>query len=152
MSSQDITEALRMDPDGLYREEVYSDRRAGVIRRLVPVRRDGSDDPGRPVLFVGQAQILTAVGALPISFEIQASSLGEAAEKFAEAAKQAVEDTMKELEELRREAASRIVVPETGAGGLGGLGGGGLGGGGLGGPGGPAGPGGIPGGGKIQLP
>jgi hypothetical protein len=106
---------LRMDAGALYREDVYTDQRLGTIRRLVPVDRQGADDPGRPVLFIGQAHISTPAGTLPISFEIEATSLGEAAENFGAAATTAIEDTMQELQELRRQAASSLVVPEPGA-------------------------------------
>ena len=64
----------------------------------------------------------TPAGALPISFEIDAKNVGDAASQFAEGAKAAIERTMKELEEMRREAASSIVVPGQG-GGMGGAGG-----------------------------
>lgn len=119
----------KMDVADLYREDVFTDRRVGSIRRLSPVTADGTADARRPTLFVGQAQLLTQLGALPLSFEIDAGSLDEAVAKFADAAKVAVERTMKELQEMRREAASSIVVPERGMG-----------------------PGGISGGGKIQFP
>lgn len=125
---------FHMDASALYREEVYTDRRVGTLRVLSPVTSEGVTDAARPVLYVGGAQLLTPVGSLPLSFEIQAGSLAEAMEKFPEAAQQAVEQAVKELQELRREAASSIVIPEPG--------------GGLGGPGGM----GAPGGGKIQLP
>jgi hypothetical protein len=126
-----------MDPATLYREDVFTDRRVGVIRRLTPVKGDGSDDTSRAVLYSGETQILTSVGPLPVNFEIEAGSLEEAAKSYAETAKAAVERTVKDLQELRRQAASSIVVPQ---GGMGGLPGGGL-------PGG-----GLPGGGKIQIP
>ena len=71
----------------------------------------------------------------PISFEIEATSLGAAVQKYGEAAKEGVERAMRELQELRRQASSSIVLPGTGAAGLGG----GM-------P-----PGGL-GGGKIKLP
>jgi hypothetical protein len=106
---------LRMDAGALHREDVYTDQRLGTIRRLVPVDRQGTDDPSRPVLFIGQAHISTPAGTLPISFEIEATSLGEAAENFGAAATTAIEDTMQELQELRRQAASSLVVPEPGA-------------------------------------
>jgi hypothetical protein len=128
---------MKMDPAALYREDVFTDRKVGVIRRLTPVKNDGADDPSRQVLYSGETQILTSVGPLPVNFEIEAASLGEAAARYADAAKAAVERTVKDLQELRRQAASSIVVPQ---GGMGGLPGGGLPGGGLG------------GGGKIQLP
>ncbi len=149
MSTPEID--LTMDPSSLYREEMYTDRRAGTIRMLVPVRSDGSDDPDRPPVFVGQAQLLTPVGALPLSFEIEASGLEEAVAGFPDAAQVAVQQAIEELKEMQREAASSIVLPEAGGGGLGG---GGLGGGGLGGGlgGGGLGGGGLGGGGKIQIP
>ena len=122
----------RMDAAAMYREEIYTDRKVGTIRVLVPVKSNGAPDAGRKTVYAGEAQILTNAGPLPISFEIDAQSLEEAAQKFAGAAKEAIERTVKELQELRRQAASSIVVPQGGMGGLG--------------------PGGLPGGGKIQLP
>jgi hypothetical protein len=103
---------LRMDPGTLYREDTFTDRRVGVIRVLTPVKTDGSIDLGRKILYVGEAQLLSPVGALPITFEIDATSLGDAAEKFAAGARVAVERAIRELQELRREQASSIVIPD----------------------------------------
>ena len=101
----------QMDVANLYREEVYTDRKIGVIRTLVPVLADGSRDEAREVIYTGEAQIMTQMGALPISFDIEAKSLEEAVKNYREAAKAGVQRTMKELQELRREAASKLVVP-----------------------------------------
>ena len=114
---------IKLDEKDLYREEVFSDRRVGTIRRLTPVTADGDDDASRPVLYVGQAQLWTQMGPLPLSFEIQASSLSEALAAFPTAARDAVAQTLEEARELRRQQASQIVVPEMGMGG-GGAGGG----------------------------
>ena len=103
---------LRMDAATLYREETYTDRRVGIIRVMTPVTKDGSVDLGRKILYVGEAQLLSPVGALPITFEIDATSLGDAAEKFADGARVAVERAIRELQELRREQASNIVIPD----------------------------------------
>ena len=103
---------LRMDPTSLYREETFTDRRIGVIRVMTPVKTDGAIDLGRKILYVGEAQLLSPVGALPITFEIDATSLGDAAEKFADGAKVAVERAIRELQELRREQSSNIVIPD----------------------------------------
>lgn len=113
----------KMDPKSLYREEIITDRKVGTIRVLTPIKPDGSPDSGREVTYVGEAQLLTSVGTLPISFEIEAKTLDEAVSRFAEVAKDAVERTVKDLQELRRQAASSIVVPQGGMGGLGGSGG-----------------------------
>ena len=119
MSPQEQTPELNMDPNALYREEVFTDRKMGTIRQMSPVTADGQPDASRGVLFVGQAQLLTPMGAMPLAFEIQADTLAEAVAGFPAAAQQAVEQTMKELQELRREAASSIIVPEGGAPGAG---------------------------------
>jgi hypothetical protein len=121
----ETTNDIRVDPKQLYLEEVFTDRRVGTIRRLTPVNKDGARDQARAVLYIGETQVLTPAGALPIGFEIGAGSLEEAAEKFGSLAKEAIERTMKELQELRRQAASSIVVPQGGMPPMGGLGGGG---------------------------
>lgn len=128
----------KMDPNALFLEEVFTDRRVGTIRRLTPVDGKGMADRTKPVMYVGETQVMTSVGALPISFEIEATDLADAASKFGAEAKDAIERTVRDLQEMRRQAASSIVVPQGGMGGMGGLGG--LGGGG------------VSGGGKIQLP
>jgi hypothetical protein len=80
--------------------------------------------------------MMTNMGALPISFEIEAKSLAEAVAGYGLAAGEAFERTMRELQELRRQSASSLVLPGQGGGGFG--------------------PGGMPpglgGGGKIQMP
>jgi len=124
-----------MDPTSLYREDVITDRRVGTLRVMTPIKTDGSTDPGRQVVYVGEAQLLTQAGLLPLVFEIDATSLADAVEKFAAGATVAIERTRRELEDLRREAASQIVVPPTLPPGFDPRGG----------------PGGLPGGGKIHL-
>jgi len=124
--AEDFSEAdIAMDSGGLYREETFTDRRVGTLQRLTPVTAAGAADSARPVLYVGQTQVLTPAGALPLSFEVQAKSLEEAIAQFGEHAKQALARTMRRLEELRREQASSIIVPGSAPpGGLGGPGGG----------------------------
>lgn len=114
---------LKMDPANLYREEVYTDRKVGTLRVMTPVKSDSSVDAARAVIYVGETQLMTPVGALPLAFEIEADSLGVAAEKFAEFAAVAVERAVKELQEMRRQQSSSIVIPEGIPPGLGGPGG-----------------------------
>src|SRR5271169_5621892 len=118
MSSVNDGRQATMDSTQLYREETFTDRKVGTIRRLTPVGADGSEDSARPVIFVGQAQVMTPMGAIPISFELEAASLNVAIEKFGAAAEQAVQQTMRELQEMRREQASSLVIPDAGGGAL----------------------------------
>jgi hypothetical protein len=103
-----------MDAADLYREDLYTDRRVGTIRVLTPIKTDGSTDPARPVSYLGQAQIMTNAGMLPISFEIEAATLAEAVQKFGTGAKIALEETVRELQEMRRQQASGLVIPDAG--------------------------------------
>jgi hypothetical protein len=126
---------MAMNADELYQEETFTDGRVGSIRRLTPVKSDGSVDDARKLRYSGHTQVMTEAGALPLSFEIEAGSLREAAAKFGEDARTALEDMVRRIEEMRREAAGSIITPGQGGRGQGGMGG----------------PGGMPGGG-IQIP
>jgi hypothetical protein len=106
---------IKLDPAGLYREETFTDRHAGTIRRLTPVNAAGDTDGTRAVLFSGQTQLLTPAGVLPLAFDIEADSLKQALDEFPTAVKAALEQAIEEAREMRRESASRIVVPEVGA-------------------------------------
>jgi hypothetical protein len=116
MSSTTDGRQATMDSTQIYREETFTDRKVGTIRRLTPVTADGSADSARPVIFVGQAQVMTPMGAVPISFELDAASLDVAIEKFGPAAESAVQQTMRELQEMRREQASSLVIPDAAGG------------------------------------
>ena len=109
---------IQVDRDALYREDVYTDRKAGTIRRLTPVTAEGAADATRPVLYSGQTQLLTPGGVLPLSFDIEAASLAEAAARFPSAVHAALEQAIEEAREYRREASSRIVVPDAAGGAL----------------------------------
>jgi len=122
-----------MNPKDLWLEEVFTDRRVGTIRRMTPVDGAGARDSSREIMYLGETQVMSQIGTLPINFALEAKSLEEAARMFGPAAKVAIERTVKELQDLRRQAASSIVIPQGGL------------------P--PIGPGGgMPGGGKIQMP
>ncbi len=112
-----------MDSAALYREDIFTDQRVGTIRRMTPVKSDGGDDASRPVLFIGQATVMTPMGSLPLSFELEAASLAEAVSRFGPAAQQAIEEAARELQEMRRQSASSIVIPDAGAAAIKGIGG-----------------------------
>jgi hypothetical protein len=140
MAEQRAEADIAMDAANLYQEEIFTDRRVGTVQRLTPVTRTGARDDSRPVLFVGQTQVLTPAGALPLSYELDAETLEDAIAKFGDAAQDALASTLRRLEDLRREAASSLIVPGSGqapGGGFGGPGSGGFGG---------------PRGGGIQIP
>jgi hypothetical protein len=112
-----------MDVDAVYQEEVFTDRKVGMIRRMTPVTRDGDRDMQRKVLYVGQAEIMTNMGAVPINFDIEADTFAQAVMGFAAAATAGIERTVQQIQEMRRQQASQLVVPGMGGGGMGGPGG-----------------------------
>lgn len=111
MDTQEMPD-FSMEADSLYREEVYSDRKLGSIHVLHPVDAKGEADSGRDTIYMGNTQIMTPYGAMPLSFEIEADGLATAIEKFGEAAKQALEETIEQAKQAQREAASSIVIPD----------------------------------------
>jgi hypothetical protein len=132
MALEKSAEELKMNTDSLFREEMITDRKIGTIRILHPIKSDGTADDSRQRVYVGETQIMTPMGAVPLAFQLDGETLSEAVEKFAEGAQVAVERAMTELQQMRREAASSIVIPEGVPPGMAGAG--------------------APGGGKIKLP
>ena len=124
------TGAPTMDATSLYREEIYTDRAVGMLRVLHPVTSAGAPDAARSTVYTGEAQLMTNVGPLPISFDIPGTTLAEAVANYADAAKEGVAHAMREIAEMRRQASSSLVIPQGGA----------------------LPPGGPYGGGKIQMP
>lgn len=132
MANERAAEAT-MDVNNLYLEEVITDRKVGMIRRLTPVLASGGVDASRQVLFMGQAEIMTNMGPVPLNFDLPGPTLEQAAAGFGAAAAVAIEQTVRQIQEMRRQQASQLVVPQGGLGGMGG-------------------PGPGLGGGKIQIP
>ena len=104
-----------INTQNLYREEGYTDMSAGSIRRLVPVKSDGSDDPGRTPIFVGSSQLMTEQGPLPLQAPLTANNLSEAIEAFPAAMEKAMQEMVQALMRLQQEQKqaddSRIIMP-----------------------------------------
>ncbi|MBW2543599.1 MAG: hypothetical protein JRF15_16065 [Deltaproteobacteria bacterium] len=119
MSSPTSTplEDIQVDRDNLYLEEVFTDLKVATLRRLTPVKPDGTPDETRPVLFHGQTQLMSQMGPLPVNCAIEAANLEEAMQKFPEAIAEAIERMIEEAKEMQRQEASRIIVPGAAPGG-----------------------------------
>lgn len=113
MSEQEsrIVGDIQVDKENLYREESFTDLKVASLRRLTPIKLDGSEDPDRPSLFIGETQLMSQRGPLPIQCPIEAASLEEAIDKFPDAMNAAVERMVEEVRELQRQEANRIIVP-----------------------------------------
>jgi len=95
----------------LYREESFTDMKVASIRRLTPVKSDGSEDKSRKAIFVGQTNLITPNGPVPIQTIIDARQLQQAIKKFPEAMQNEMERLLEEMKKLKQEKESRIIVP-----------------------------------------
>jgi len=102
---------IKLDDTNLYREEVFTDLRVGSLKQLTPVTKEGERDLGRPMVYVGETQLMSQVGPLPVQTHIEAENLQAAIERFPAAIQTAVEAMIDEVKELQRKEMSRIVVP-----------------------------------------
>lgn len=102
---------VKMDSANLYREESYTDLKTGGIRKLVPVKLDGSEDTSRAAIFTGHTQLMSPHGPLPLQGAIEAKTLAEAVEKFPQAMEDAMNKMIEEAQQYQREQANRIVTP-----------------------------------------
>ena len=107
-----------VDKTNLYREEAVTDMKVASIRRLVPIKADGTDDPSRESVFVGQTQLMTQERAVPIQSMLNATSLEGAIEEFPGAMEAALQDMLQKMQEMQEQQQqqqqkndSRIIVP-----------------------------------------
>lgn len=106
-----------VDQNHLYREESITDLKVASIRRLVPIKADGSDDPSRTPLFYGNTQLMTPEGPLPLQAQLLANDLNEAYAEFPAAMQAALAEMIEKLQKMQQEEQrrknddSRIIVP-----------------------------------------
>ncbi len=109
--SEETGKKAKFNQQNLHREEIFTDLTIGSIRRLSPVKANGEPDKTRPILFVGQSQIYTQQGPMPIQFPIAAINLQQAMEKFPAAMEEFVEHLVEQAKEFQRQEQSRLIVP-----------------------------------------
>jgi hypothetical protein len=81
-NDQQSTIDFTVDRNNLYREESFTDVKVAAIRRLSPVKSDGSNDDGRDPIFMGQTQLMTPSGPIMLQSLLDAKTFEEAMEKF----------------------------------------------------------------------
>ncbi|MFW6080765.1 MAG: cytoplasmic protein [Desulfosalsimonas sp.] len=110
-----------VNKDNLYREESVTDLKVASIRKMVPIKPDGSNDPERSEVFFGSTQLMTPEGPLPIQSQLSATNLEEAMNEFPSAMQKALEQTIDRLKQMQQQqgkgqgqqqgAGSRIYTP-----------------------------------------
>lgn len=106
-------EELTLNLATLYKQEEYTDTMAGSIKKLIPVKSDGTEDAGRPVIFVGQTSIMLPSGPMPVQAVLDAPTLDEAIKAFPEAMEKAINELADKLIKLAEEQQSLIQKPDS---------------------------------------
>ena len=107
------SEEFKIDRSNLFIEESFTDLKIGTIKRLTPVRADGSEDKSRKTVFVGHASIMTPNGPLPIQNVIGAKELAQAIKKFPEAMQEAMDRLIEEVKKYQEQEQSQIQKPDS---------------------------------------
>ena len=108
--------SFEMDADNLYHEESYTDLKVGTIKQMIPVKKDGTVDPDRAPKFVGQTQLMSPHGPLPIHCVIEADNLMDAVAEFPRAARGELDRIAREIQrqqqqQNQQQEGGRIIVP-----------------------------------------
>jgi hypothetical protein len=89
---------LNVDRNNLYREDSVTDIKVAAIRRLTPIKADGSNDDSRAPIFMGQTQLMSPSGPVLLQSMLEARTLEEAMDKFPAAMQKEVEKAMAQAE------------------------------------------------------
>ena len=92
-----------MKKDNLYREEIITDMNIGSIRKLVPIKIDGSQDTGRTVLFFGHTQLVSPQGPVPLQAPLAANNFQEALDVFPQTLRKSFNDMIANIQKMQKE-------------------------------------------------
>ena len=85
--------------NNLYREESFTDIKVAAIRRLTPVKPDGSEDNSREPIFMGLSQLLTPSGPIMLQSLLDAKTFEESMDKFPAAMQKEMDRVLAEAKE-----------------------------------------------------
>jgi hypothetical protein len=85
-----------VDRNNLYREESFTDIKVAAIRRLTPVKPDGSDDERRNPIYMAQTQLMSPSGPVVLQSILDAKTLEQAMDKFPEAMQKEMDKVIEE--------------------------------------------------------
>ena len=108
---------FNVDKNNLYREESVTDLRVASIRRLVPIKLDGTEDESRPPVYVAHTRLMSPEGPVPLQSPLKAVTIEEAVDEFPGAMEAALAEMMERIQTMQEQQAnrpredSRIIVP-----------------------------------------
>jgi hypothetical protein len=98
MASDDLQQPIdfTVDRNNLYREESFTDVKVAAIRRLTPIKPDGSDDESRDFIFMAQTQLMSPSGPVLLQSILDAVNLEQAMDRFPKAMQKELDRVMAE--------------------------------------------------------
>jgi len=117
MNDENQNVNFSVDKNNLYKEESVTDLKVASIRKLIPVKSDGTKDNDRKTIFVGHTQLMSPQGPIPIHSPLKGNSLEEAIDEFPGAMKIALSDMVEKAKKMQQEQQkqknddSRIIIP-----------------------------------------
>ncbi len=105
MNEQDQAQNIdfTVDTKNLYREEIISDLKVASIRKLIPVKIDGSSDESRTILFFGHSQLSSPQGPVPLQAPIVANTFEEAIKIFPAAMKKSFDAMVERVQKYQEQ-------------------------------------------------
>ncbi len=103
MSANEEKTDFRPDSSNLYREETITDLKVAAIKIMIPIKLDGSDDASRSPIYVGNTQLMSPDGPLPLQAPLAAANLEEALTVFPDAMRQALAEMVEKIKEMQLE-------------------------------------------------
>jgi len=107
-----------VDKKNLYKEKSITDLKTASIKCLVPVNIDGTKDESREMIFIGQTQLMSPQGPLPLQVRLNAATLEEAMDRFPAAMEQemaqmveSVKKMQQEQERAKQQESSNLILP-----------------------------------------
>ncbi|MBN2808128.1 MAG: cytoplasmic protein [Deltaproteobacteria bacterium] len=106
-----------VDTKHLYREETITDLKVASIRVLTPIHLDGSPDLSRTPVYIGNTQLMSPEGPVPLQAPLPADNLEEAMAVFPNAMRQALTEMVEKIKEMQQQQlrkereSSRIIIP-----------------------------------------
>jgi hypothetical protein len=85
-----------VDRNNLYREESFTDIKVAAIRRLTPIKPDGSDDKSRDPIYMAQTQLMSPSGPVVLQSILDAGTLEQAMDRFPKAMQKEMDKVIEE--------------------------------------------------------
>ena len=103
MNANEEKTDFRPDTDNLYREETITDLKVAAIKIMVPIKLDGSADSRRKPIYIGNTQLMSPDGPVPLQAPLEAGNLEEAFTVFPDAMRQALAEMVEKIKEMQLE-------------------------------------------------